>query len=201
MNKTDKQSSKIVEFLKEKKNRSRVYLVFWILVLVVLTVVNNLRTEPEAGPYPPDFYQKKDLYNQKIVPFRLTSFDNKVYSLESHRDQIVILSFVEVLKKDGIKQLNALKQLKEKVADKKYSIFVIAIDEMFNTGSLLNKTDIYKNYPFPILYAEKDIMENYNLKSIIPISFILDKDLKLYNVLPAYNPDLIFKRDIDLLSN
>jgi hypothetical protein len=200
MNKTNKQSSKIVEFLKEKKNRSRVYLVFWILVLVVLTVVNNLRTEPEVGPYPPDFYQKKEVSNQKITPFKLMSFDNRLYSLESHKDQIVILSFIEVLKKDGIKQLDALKKLKENVKDKKYSIFAIAIDDMFNNGALLNKTDIYKNYPFPILFAEKDIMANYNLQSITPISFILNKDLKLYNVLRAYNPELIFQRDIDLLS-
>lgn len=201
MSKTDKQSSKIVEFLKVKKNRSRVYLVFWILVLLVLTIVNNLRNEPETGPYPPDFYQKKDTYNQKITLFKLMSFDNKVYSLESHKDQIVILSFVEVLKQDGIKQLNELKNLMNNLTDKKYTILAIALDEMFRTGSLLNKTDIYKNYPFPILYAEKEIMTNYNLKSILPISFILDKDLKLYNVLPDYNPELLFKRDINLLSN
>lgn len=57
-NKEKKIGSTVIEhksFWSYKKNRSRVYTLIFLLIMLYFFIVNNTKDEPKEGPYPPGY--------------------------------------------------------------------------------------------------------------------------------------------------
>jgi hypothetical protein len=62
INKEKKIGSTVItkrSFWSYKKNRSRVYTLIFLLVMLYFFIVNNTKDEPKEGPYPPGYVPKQ----------------------------------------------------------------------------------------------------------------------------------------------
>jgi hypothetical protein len=48
-------------FWSYKKNRSRVYTLIFIIIMLYFFIVNNTRDEPKEGPYPPGYVPRSEI--------------------------------------------------------------------------------------------------------------------------------------------
>jgi hypothetical protein len=48
-------------FWSYRKNRSRVYTLIFLLIMIYFYIINNSKVEPEEGPYPPGYNPSQSL--------------------------------------------------------------------------------------------------------------------------------------------
>lgn len=190
MKKEIKSSNYILEFLKVKKNRSRLYTAIFILILVVLTIVNNLEKEPETGFYPPDYYEPKTNILKAAPDFTINTVDNKIIALNKLGGKIVILNFFDPESDETIRQLSELGKVKKSFGDQ---IEIIG----FSTKEITNKDKLSK-FGFNIIKATPEIISNYKITDKLPLSVVINKKSQEYNRISGYTPERIFIRDIEI---
>lgn len=192
--------SKLKEIMSDKKKRGRVYWVIFVVILAILFVVNNISSEEQPGPYPPDYWKLKRSANQSAPAFTLNSVENKEINLEDYKDKVVLLQFWKTDCGTSQKMIPTLRKLKEKFADKSFEIVSITLDKN-EDGS----AEAVKNYAkeadinYPVLIGDELTSRKYGNVSKTPVIYMIKKGGIIYTRYDDWMPYSILERDVTIL--
>ncbi len=160
-----------------KKQRSWIYSGFFVGLILLLFVVNNTGSEPEQGPYPPN-YQPAGQSKSVIAPdFTLPTSDGKKLKLSDYKGKVVILDFWATWCPPCRKGIPDLVELKKKYGSKGFEIIGISVDQETKPDVVPFIKDYGINYP--VVYGNTNVYQQYGGIRAIPTSFIIDKEGKI----------------------
>lgn len=160
-----------------KKQRSWIYTGFFIGLILILFVVNNTGSEPEQGPYPPNYIPAAQKATAAAPDFTLPTTDGKTLKLSDLKGKVVILDFWATWCPPCRKGIPDLVELKEKYGSKGVEIIGISVD----TETKPEVVPFIKEYEinYPVVYGNMNVYQQYGGIRAIPTSFIIDKEGKI----------------------
>lgn len=160
-----------------KKQRSWIYTGFFIGVILLLFVVNNTGSEPEQGPYPPNYVPSSQTKSVMAYNFNLPTTDGKQLKLSDYKGKVVILDFWATWCPPCRKGIPDLVELKKKYGSKGVEIIGISVDQETKPDVVPFIKEYGINYP--IVYGNTNVYQQYGGIRAIPTSFIIDKEGKI----------------------
>lgn len=180
-----------------KKQRSWIYTGFFIGVILLLFVINNSGSEPEQGPYPPNYVPAAQKSTTQAPDFSLMTTDGKTLKLSDLKGKVVILDFWATWCPPCRKGIPDLIDIKKRYGSKGVEIVGISVD-------VETKPDVVpfmKSYGinYPIVYADNAIVNNYGGINSIPTTFVIDKQGKIAASYVGLYPKLTYENLIKKL--
>lgn len=160
-----------------KKQRSWIYTGFFIGVILLLFVVNNTGSEPDQGPYPPNYVPTAQSNSVLAFDFNLPTTDGKQLKLSDYKGKVVILDFWATWCPPCRKGIPDLVELKQKYSSKGVEIIGISVDQETKDEVVPFIKEYGINYP--IVYGNTSVYQKYGGIRAIPTSFIVDKQGKI----------------------
>lgn len=160
-----------------KKQRSWIYTGFFVGVILLLFVVNNTGSEPEQGPYPPNYVPANQTKSVMAYNFTLPTTDGKQLKLSDYKGKVVILDFWATWCPPCRKGIPDLVELKKKYGSKGVEIIGISVDQETKPDVVPFIKEYGINYP--IVYGNTSVYQQYGGIRAIPTSFIIDKEGKV----------------------
>ena len=173
---TEKKSNKIVKFLEDKKNRSRLYTFIFFLAFGVFFIVNNTGNEVEKGPYPPNYVSGNTQASKEIAAnFTLNSIEGEKISLDAYKGKVVIIDFWATWCGPCRKGIPDLVDLKNKYGEQGFEIIGISVDRSNTIDQVKPFAKEYKiNYP--VVFSDEQTPAKYGGIQYIPTSFVVDRE-------------------------
>lgn len=160
-----------------KKQRSWIYTGFFVGVILLLFVINNLNGEPEQGPYPPNYVPSAQKSTATAPDFILPTTDGKTFKLSDLRDKVVILDFWATWCPPCRKGIPDLIDLKKRYGSKGFEIVGISVDT--DTKAEVIPFMKEKGINYPVVYGNMNVYQQYGGIRAIPTSFVIDKQGKI----------------------
>lgn len=160
-----------------KKHRSWIYTGFFIGVIILLFVINNMGNEPEQGPYPPNYVPAAQRTSAQAPDFSLPTTDGKILKLSSLKGKVVIIDFWATWCPPCRKSIPDLIELKKKYGSKGFEIVGISLDT--DTKNQVIPFMKEKGINYPVVYGNQNVTELYGGIEAIPTSFIIDQQGKI----------------------
>jgi cytochrome c biogenesis protein CcmG/thiol:disulfide interchange protein DsbE len=160
-----------------KKQRSWIYSGFFIGLILLLFVINNIGSEPEQGPYPPNYVPAAQNKTALAPDFTLPTTDGKSLKLSSLRGKVVILDFWATWCPPCRKGIPDLVELKKRYGSKGVEIIGISVDQDTKPEVVPFIKEYGINYP--VVYGNMSVYQQYGGIRAIPTSFIIDKEGKI----------------------
>ncbi len=160
-----------------KKQRSWIYTGFFIGVILLMFVINNSGSEPEQGPYPPNYVQAAQKSSVKAADFSLSTTDGKTLKLSDLKGKVVILDFWATWCPPCRKGIPDLIDLKKRYGSKGLEVVGISVDQETKPDVVPFMKDYGINYP--VVYGDNSVVMNYGGIRSIPTSFIIDREGKV----------------------
>jgi len=167
----------------DPRYKNFIYTTLFIGVILVFFIVNNSQSEPEQGPYPPNYNPEtmsvEDALKGKIAPnFELTTTVNKKLKLSDYKGKVVIVDFWATWCPPCRRGIPDLVSLKSELKNKGLEIIGISLDQ---EETLPNVIPFIKDYKinYPVVYGNMDVVVAYGNIQSIPTSFIIDKEGKI----------------------
>lgn len=160
-----------------KKQRSWIYTGFFIGVILLMFVINNSGSEPEQGPYPPNYVPAAQKTSAKAADFSLSTTDGKTLKLSDLKGKVVILDFWATWCPPCRKGIPDLIDIKKRFGSKGVEIVGISVDQETKPDVVPFIKDYGINYP--VVYADNGIVVNYGGIRAIPTTFVIDKEGKI----------------------
>jgi len=160
-----------------KKQRSWIYTGFFVGLILILFVVNNTGSEPEQGPYPPNYVPAAQKATATAPDFTLPTTDGKTLKLSDLKGKVVILDFWATWCPPCRKGIPDLIDLKNRYGAKGVEIIGISVD----TETKPEVVPFIKEYGinYPVVYGNMNVYQQYGGIRAIPTSFIIDKEGKI----------------------
>lgn len=186
----------------DPRYKNFVYTMLFITVILVLFIVNNSRSEPESGPYPPFYNKSQSGSNLRKAPnFTLKTIDDKNLSLSDYAGKVVLLDFWATWCPPCRKGIPDLIQLKKEYGDK-IEIIGISLDGITYGGRTLKDVKPFvesSKINYPVVYGNTDIVEKYGGITSIPTSFLITKDGYIHASYVGLIEKSVYKAEIDKL--
>jgi len=160
-----------------KKQRSWIYTGFFVGVILLLFVVNNTGSEPEQGPYPPNYVPANQTKTVMAYNFTLPTSDGKQLKLSDYKGKVVIIDFWATWCPPCRKGIPDLVELKKKYGSKGVEIIGVSVDQETKPDVVPFIKEYGINYP--IVYGNTNVYQQYGGIRAIPTSFIIDKEGKV----------------------
>lgn len=160
-----------------KKQRSWIYSGFFIGLILLLFVINNSGSEPEQGPYPPNYVPATQSKSAFAPDFTLASTDGKTLKLSSLKGKVIILDFWATWCPPCRKGIPDLVDIKKQYGSKGVEIIGISVDQETKDEVVPFMKEYGINYP--IVYGNMNVYQQYGGIRAIPTSFIIDKEGKI----------------------
>lgn len=160
-----------------KRHRSWIYTGFFIGVIILLFVINNMGNEPEQGPYPPNYVPAAQRTSAQAPDFSLPTTDGKILKLSSLKGKVVIIDFWATWCPPCRKSIPDLIELKKKYGSKGFEIVGISLDT--DTKNQVIPFMKEKGINYPVVYGNQNVTELYGGIEAIPTSFIIDQQGKI----------------------
>jgi cytochrome c biogenesis protein CcmG/thiol:disulfide interchange protein DsbE len=173
----NKQKINEKQFGLSKKQRSWIYTGFFVGIILLLFVVNNTGSEPEQGPYPPNYVPANQTKSVKAYDFNLPTTDGRLLKLSDYKGKVVILDFWATWCPPCRKGIPDLVELKKKYGSKGVEIIGISVDKETKPDVVPFIKDYKINYP--VVYGNTNVYQQYGGIRAIPTSFIIDKEGKI----------------------
>ncbi|MFH1197995.1 MAG: TlpA disulfide reductase family protein [bacterium] len=158
------------------KYKNWIYTGAFLVVVLVLFVVNNSESEPEQGPYPPNYIPASNT-EPKIAPdFTLPTHEGKELKLSDYKGKVVILDFWATWCPPCRRGIPDLIALKEQYKNKGLEVIGISIDE-FSRDTKAEVVPFVKEYGinYPVVYGTIDLTRAYGGIQSIPTSFVINQ--------------------------
>ncbi|MEW6196431.1 MAG: TlpA disulfide reductase family protein [Bacteroidota bacterium] len=160
-----------------KKQRSWVYTGFFIGVILLMFVINNSGSEPEQGPYPPNYVPAVQKSSVKAADFSLPTTDGKTLKLSDLKGKVVILDFWATWCPPCRKGIPDLIDLKKRYGSKGLEVVGISVDQETKPDVVPFVKDYGINYP--VVYGDNGVVMNYGGIRSIPTTFVVDREGKI----------------------
>jgi thiol-disulfide isomerase/thioredoxin len=160
-----------------KKQRSWIYSGFFIGVILLLFVVNNTGSEPEQGPYPPNYVPANQSKSVLAPDFTLPTTDGKQLKLSDYKGKVVIIDFWATWCPPCRKGIPDLIELKKQYGSKGVEIIGVSVDQETKPDVVPFIKEYKINYP--VVYGNMNVYQQYGGIRAIPTSFIVDKEGKI----------------------
>lgn len=186
-NKDETKSSKNIKNpkfdLRDKKVRSRLYTILFVVAFGIFFLVNNTNGESEKGPYPPGYFE---VSSQQL-------------NLADYKGKIVLLDFWATWCAPCRAGVPDLVELKKQYGDKGFEIIGVSVDGLTRGGA--TQKDVVPfikqyNINYPIVHANNDVIQNFGGIRAIPTSFVLDKDGKVVSRYEGLIDKSTYEKDI-----
>lgn len=180
---SNEKSNNKTKFDKEfyEKYKSKFWTAVFFTVALVLFVVNNTTSEPENGPYPPN-------YNE---------VSGELLKLSDYKGKIVIVDFWATWCPPCRKAIPDLVELKAEFKDE-IEIIGISVDKISRgTHAQLPSFMTDNNINYPVVHGDPQVAQAYGGIRSIPTSFVVDKDGKIVSYHTGYVPKDTYVKDIN----
>lgn len=163
--------------------KSLVYTIGFIVVILLFFIINNSQSEPEQGPYPPNYNPTtRSITNpleEKTAPnFNLTASNGSRLRLSDYKGKIILLDFWATWCQPCRRGIPDLVELKNEYKNKAFEIIGISLDQENTIAGVVPFIKEYKiNYP--VVYGDMEIIQNYGGIQSIPTSFVINKEGKI----------------------
>ncbi len=164
-----------------KKQRSRLYTIAFVVVAALFILINNSDEVPAQGPYPVHYQQQKSA---------------KILNLSDYRGKVVLVDFWATWCPPCRKGIPDLVELKKKYKNADFEIIGVALDKVTRGGN--TEKDVIpfiKDYKinYPIVWGDLSTPNQFGEVHAIPTTFFLNKDGKVVNKIEG----LASKEDLD----
>lgn len=172
----EKSENKILKFLEDKKNRSRLYTVLFFVAFGIFFIINNNGNETEQGPYPPNYTAETASSERQIAPnFALKTIEGKTISLSDYKGKVVIIDFWATWCGPCRKGVPDLVELKNTYGAKGFEVIGISVDRSNSISQVKPFAEDFKiNYP--VVFTDEQTPGNYGGIQYIPTSFVIDQE-------------------------
>ncbi len=177
-----------------KKQRSWIYTGFFIALIIVLFVVNNSGSEPEQGPYPPNYVPAAQRRSAAAPDFSLPTTDGKILKLSDYRGKIVILDFWATWCPPCRKGIPDLIDIKKRYGSKGVEIIGISVDT--DTKDEVIPFMKEKGINYPVVYGNQNVYMQYGGIRAIPTTFVIDKEGKIVASYEGLVPKVTYENHI-----
>lgn len=161
-----------------KKQRGYIYTGIFIGLVVLLFIFNNTNSEPQQGPYPPNYVPADVQQKTVLAPdFMLPTTDGKTLKLSDLKGKVVIIDFWATWCPPCRKGIPDLVDLKKKFGKKGLEIVGISVDQDTKDQVVPFMKEYGINYP--IVYGNTNVYRSYGGIEAIPTTFIVDKTGKI----------------------
>ncbi len=167
----------------DPKNRSRLYWSLFFLAFLTLFIINNSASEPEAGPYPPNYTPAGENGVKPAAPgFTLPAVDGSELKLSDYSGKVVLIDFWATWCPPCRKSIPDLISLKKEYGSKGFEVIAISLDS--DDPRMNTKKDVpsfVKQYGlnYPVVYGNQSVVSAYGNITSIPTSFLIGKDGKI----------------------
>ncbi len=177
-NKKNNQGSSDEKMGLTKKQRSYIYTGLFIGLIILLFIFNNTGSEPEQGPYPPNYVPVTTEKSKAVAPdFSLPTTDGKILKLSDLKGKVVILDFWATWCPPCRKGIPDLIDLEKEFGDKGLEVVGISVDQDTKDEVVPFMKQIGINYP--VVYGNVGVYQAYGGIEAIPTSFVIDKEGKI----------------------
>ncbi len=161
-----------------KKQRGYIYTGIFIGLVVLLFIFNNTNSEPQQGPYPPNYVPADVQQKTVLAPdFMLPTTDGKTLKLSDLKGKVVIIDFWATWCPPCRKGIPDLVDLKKKFGKKGLEIVGVSVDQDTKDQVVPFMKEYGINYP--IVYGNTNVYRAYGGIEAIPTTFIVDKTGKI----------------------
>ena len=186
----------------DPKYKNFVYTMLFLTVVLILFIVNNSRSEPERGPYPPYYKQNQSGNTLKKAPnFTLPSIDKKNISLSDYAGKVVLLDFWATWCPPCRKGIPDLVELKKEYGDA-IEIIGISLDGITYGGRTLKDVEPFvkaSKINYPVVHGNTEVIEKYGGINSIPTYFIITKDGFIHSTYVGLVDKSVYKAEIEKL--
>lgn len=183
------------------KYKNRIYTGVFLVVVLVLFIVNNSESEPEHGPYPPNYVPASNTNVLKPAPdFTLPTHDGKQLKLSDLKGKVVLLDFWATWCPPCRKGIPDLIALKEQYKAKGFEVVGVSIDE-FTRDTKAEVVPFIKEYGinYPVVYGTMDLARAYDGVSSIPTSFLINQKGEISKMHVGLVPKSTYVSEIEKL--
>ena len=180
-----------------KKQRSWIYTGFFIGVIVLLFVINNMGSEPEQGPYPPNYVPAAQRSSALAPDFTLPTIDGKQLKLSDYKGKVVIIDFWATWCPPCRKGIPDLIELKKKYGSKGLEVIGISLDT--DTKAQVAGFAKTQGMNYPVVYGNQTVAQLYGGIEAIPTSFVIDKQGKIVASYQGLMPSSTYESHIKKL--
>jgi peroxiredoxin len=180
-----------------KKQRSWIYTGFFLGVIALLFVVNNLNGEPEQGPYPPNYVPAAQKSSAVAPDFTLPTVDGKELKLSDYKGKVVIIDFWATWCPPCRKGIPDLIDLKKKYGAKGFEVIGISLDT--ETKGHVPGFVKSNGMNYPVVYGNQNVTQLYGGIEAIPTTFVIDKQGKIVATYQGLVPAATFENHLKKL--
>lgn len=184
----------------DPRYKSFIYTIGFIVIIAIFFIVNNTRSEPEQGPYPPDYNMTEaasDPFQGKTAAdFSLRTPDGKQLKLSDLKGKVVLLDFWATWCPPCRKGIPDLVELKKKYGSKGFEVVGISLDR---DNTIADVVPFMKNYKinYPVVYGDAAVIGNYGNISSIPTSFLIDRSGKIVSSHEGLMQKTVYEQEIE----
>lgn len=180
-----------------KKQRSWIYTGFFIALVALLFIVNNSGSEPEQGPYPPNYVPAGNTSPGMAADFILPSTDGKQLKLSDYRGKVVIVDFWATWCPPCRRGIPDLIALKNEYGSKGLEIIGVSTDTDSKDEVVPFMKQMGINYP--VVYGNMGVYQQYGGIEAIPTSFVIDQKGKIVESYQGLMPKSTYEEHINKL--
>jgi len=151
-----------------KKQKNYIYTGIFFAIVIMLFILNNINSGPDAGPYP---------------PYYLDSQKSKL-KLADYKGKVVVLNFYTTWSNDCKKSIPQFTELKNDYKKDSLEIIGINLDGITQNGITFSEVIpfiVSYKINYPVVIGTDKLLNAYGGISIIPTTFIIDKEGNIFS--------------------